>query len=166
MVAIEKTGVRVWRFEGAELQNTQLIETLANSIQQQFHVSKKRFNDLELVLTEVITNSIDHGILELNSTLKKDPKGFEQFFVARAAKLAQLSDGYVEVGIDQLEAGVIRIVVQDSGNGFPYPTGRLAQMPESLLLAYGRGLLIIQQLCQSVTHIGNGNCVVLEFSIA
>ncbi|MEM7259504.1 MAG: ATP-binding protein, partial [Pseudomonadota bacterium] len=149
----------------AQLRDTQLVQTLAASIQDEFLVNSKRLSDLELVLTEVITNSIDHGILELDSTIKKDPSGFERFFVTRAAKLAELSSGYIEVSIDQPDHGAIRMVVKDSGGGFPYPTGQLSQMPDSLLLAYGRGLLIIQQLCLSVTHIGNGNCVVLEFSI-
>lgn len=164
MQALEKTTHRLWRYEGADLKDSMLVQALAESICLEFDVAVARRNDLELVLTEVISNSIDHGILGLDSTLKKDPKGFEQFFLTRAARLDVLTDGSVDVSVDSPEANTLRIVVQDSGSGFPFPSGELASMPESLLLAYGRGLLIIQNLCKSVRHIGNGNCVVLDFA--
>jgi anti-sigma regulatory factor (Ser/Thr protein kinase) len=163
--AQQKVAYRLWRFEGAELRESNLVPTLTRSICRQFNVASERTGDLELVLTEVIANSIDHGILGLDSTMKKDPTGFERYFLTRTAMLSALTEGVVEVSIDQPEPDIIRIAVQDSGNGFPYPTGSLEGMPESLLLAYGRGVLIIQKLCRSVTHIGNGNCVVLHFAI-
>jgi len=161
--ALQQTSIRLWRFEGAELRDGELVQALADSVCCEFDIAPERRNELDLVLTEVITNSLDHGILGLDSTVKKDPKGFEQYFMARASRLAALTDGFIEISIDQHEPDAIRIVIQDSGEGFPYPKGALEHMPQSLLLAYGRGLLIIQKLCRSVTHIGNGNCVVLEF---
>ena len=164
MQALEKTTYRLWRYAGDELRDSMLVQTLVDSISTEFDISPKRANDLELVLTEVISNSIDHGILRLDSTLKKDPNGFEQFFLTRAASLSELTEGSIDISIDSPDGDAIRIVVQDSGDGFPFPTGELAAMPESLLLAYGRGLLIIQALCNRVTHIGNGNCVVLDFA--
>ncbi len=153
-----------WRFDSAELKDTALVEKLVSSISREFTVASERKRDLELVLTEVVTNSIDHGILGLDSTVKKDPIGFEQYFISRAAKLAELTQGSIEISVEQSAADCIRISIQDSGPGFSYPTGELKQTPENLLLAYGRGLLIIQKLCESMTHIGNGNCVVLDFA--
>lgn len=164
MQAKLKSAVRRWRFEGEQLKGSHLVQSLTSSVCREFDIADARRRDLELLLAEVIANSIDHGILGLDSTHKKDPNGFEQFFLSRAGGLASLTEGFVEVSIDQVEPATIRIVVQDSGDGFPYPIGDLEQMPESLLLAYGRGLLIMQKLCHSVTHIGNGNCVVLEFA--
>ena len=164
MQALERTAVRYWRFDGAELKDTLLVENLVNSICCEFAIADTRRRDLELVLSEVITNSIDHGILGLDSTMKKDLTGFEQYFISRAAKLTRLAEGSIEVSVEPIENHLISITIQDSGKGFSYPTGKLEQLPESLLLAYGRGLLIIQKLCASMTHLGNGNCVVLEFA--
>ena len=164
MQALERTAVRYWRFDGAELRDTLLVENLVDSICCEFSIADERRGDLELVLSEVITNSIDHGILGLDSTMKKDLTGFEQYFISRAAKLASLEKGCIEITVEPVSDRMISISIQDSGKGFPYPTGKLEQMPESLLLAYGRGLLIIQKLCASMTHLGNGNCVVLEFA--
>ena len=163
MSALAKAEVREWLFHGADLNNTSLIDDLVNSVCTEFTVSAERRVDLELLFCEVITNSIDHGILGLDSRMKKDPSGFEQFFISRATKLAGLTDGYIKICVEQILPQRIRISVQDSGAGFVFPQDNPDQTPDCLLLAYGRGLLIIRNLCHSMTHIGNGNCIVLEF---
>ena len=163
MNAVAQTEVRQWFFEAADLKSTQLIDDLVDSACEEFSVSNERKTDLHLLLCEVITNSIDHGILGLDSRLKKDPHGFEQFFISRAAKLACLTDGSIFVCAEHISPNRIRISVEDSGEGFAFPPGHVEQSAECLMLAYGRGLMIIRNLCHSMTHVGNGNCIVLEF---
>ncbi len=163
MNAVAQTEVRQWFFEAADLNSTHLIDDLVDSVCEEFSVSKERTTDLHLLLCEVITNSIDHGILGLDSRLKKDPHGFEQYFISRAAKLACLTEGSIVVRAEQIAPQRIRISVADSGEGFTFPPNHSQQSAECLMLAYGRGLMIISSLCQSVTHVGNGNCIVVEF---
>ena len=166
MSALAKAEVRQWFFEGAELNDIGLIDRLVNSICSEFLVAAPRRADLELLICEVIVNSIDHGILELDSRMKKDPQGFQQYFVSRVAQLADLTNGYIRVCAEQILPHRIRLSIEDSGAGFRYPQNDDQQSAECLMLAYGRGLLIIRSLCHSMTHIGNGNCIVVEFDIA
>jgi anti-sigma regulatory factor (Ser/Thr protein kinase) len=166
MGALAKAEVRQWLFEGAELNDINLIDRLVNSICTEFSVAASRRADLELLICEVIANSIDHGILGLDSRMKKDPQGFEQYFVSRAAQLANLTKGYISVCAEQISPHRIRLSVEDSGAGFHYPQKDNGQSADCLMLAYGRGLLIIRNLCHSMTHIGNGNCIVVEIDTA
>jgi len=46
---------------------------------------------LQLVLSEVITNAIEHGVLCLDSTLKDAPDGFDLYALERQKRLASLS---------------------------------------------------------------------------
>ena len=166
MHILEHTNVRQWSCNAAELRDTELVDKLTDYICAEFLVPQSRRSDLQLLLAEVFVNSIDHGILQLDSKLKKDPDGFEEYFNLRAAKLSQLNQGSILVRVEHRDSDLIRLTVQDSGNGFEFPRQRVKPEPIDLMQTFGRGLLIIQQLCESMTHVGNGNCVVIDFSTA
>ncbi len=163
--ALEQTRTEHWKFAAKDLNDSTLIVGLVDSIVTEFEVDEVRRPDLELVMAEVVNNAIDHGVLGLDSSLKKDPDGFDLYFMSRAAKLAKLIDGYVIVSVDQINNHLISISVEDSGAGFDLPNTGQNLQPENLLSTYGRGLLIIRHLCHSMIHLGCGNCVLLEFKI-
>jgi len=53
------------------------------------------------VLSELLANAIDHGLLELDSKLKEDADGFFVYYQAREEKLEQLSqDAYLSIQFD------------------------------------------------------------------
>lgn len=165
MQSLLRSEVWHWRFTGAQLKDECIAENLAESVCAEFSIDARRSADLELVLAELINNSIDHGILQLDSSLKKDLQGFEEYFVSRARGLAELQHGYIDICVEWVNAEVIRISVQDSGNGFDFENSNNDVTEDNILLAYGRGLLIVRNLCNSITHIGNGNCVVADFGV-
>lgn len=162
MQALEQTRTWYWRYDAQDLKDLE-ISDLVDSICVTCDVEAERRSDLELVMAEVINNAIDHGVLGLDSTMKKNSEGFEQFFILRAARLAELEDGFVSISIDQPTNDTLSITVEDSGDGFDFPRTEQSLQPESMYSAYGRGLLIIRNLCQSMIHLGNGNCIYLEF---
>lgn len=163
--ALEQTKTWFWKFDTQDLNDSDLIPDLVDSIMVECDVDSSRRSDLELVMAEVVNNAIDHGVLGLDSTLKKSPEGFEQYFISRAAKLANLREGNVSVSIDQVNDDLINISVEDSGDGFEFPKRDQSLQPDSPLNPYGRGLLIIRHLCQSMMHLGRGNCILVEFKI-
>ncbi len=165
MQALEQTRTRFWKFEAEDLNHSDLIADLVASICYECDVDKNRHHNLELVIAEVVNNAIDHGVLGLDSSMKKNPEGFEEYFICRAARLAELKDGYVSVLIEQLSDDIIAISVEDSGAGFDFPLEIQTLQPENLMQAYGRGLMIIRHLCESMMHVGRGNCVLLQFKI-
>lgn len=166
MQALEKTRTRFWKFESQDLRNCDLISDLVASICCECDVDRSRVHTLELVIAEVVNNAIDHGVLGLDSSIKKNPEGFEEYFICRAARLAELRSGFVSVLVEQLSADIIAISVEDSGAGFDFPLEIQTLQPENLMQAYGRGLMIIRHLCESMMHVGRGNCVLLQFRIS
>ncbi len=120
---------------------------------------------LFLVLAELVSNAIDHGVLGLSSNLKGEPDGFEKYFTARAAALAKLKSGSVKIKLDHVTVeggGLLTISIKDSGKGFDYSS--LKAIAEcSLTAPSGRGIALVASICRSVAFRGAGNEVVAEF---
>ena len=47
------------------------------------------------VLAELFNNALDHGILELDSGLKRDVEGFSEYYKQRIERLEKLENGQV-----------------------------------------------------------------------
>ena len=115
------------------------------------------------VLNELYINAVDHGILELNSELKKTEEGFLEYFNLRQQKLATLDSGKVCISIQyQALQRLLSIEVSDSGKGFD-PT--ILAKTLDLEKSYGRGLPLVKELCRSMTHSHNGSTVSVEFKM-
>jgi hypothetical protein len=52
---------------------------------------------LYTILTELYTNALDHGVLNLQSSLKDTPDGFTQYYSEREKRLETLSDGHIRI---------------------------------------------------------------------
>jgi anti-sigma regulatory factor (Ser/Thr protein kinase) len=117
------------------------------------------------VLSELYLNALDHGVLALDSSLKKDTAGFEAYFKTRESRLARLDSGYVQFDLSG-EQGItqrsILVRVEDSGAGFSFSDPTLS--PTSKTALNGRGLELIRGLCESLEFEGRGNIVSARFS--
>jgi CheY-like chemotaxis protein/anti-sigma regulatory factor (Ser/Thr protein kinase) len=120
------------------------------------------------VLAELFTNALDHGVLQLDSALKSSPEGFVDFYQQRSAKLAALSDGYIELELRHEhsdEGGQLTVTLQDSGGGFD-----IAKVDGSLVdnTTYcGRGIPLLRSLCSELKYEDRGSraIAVYEWSI-
>jgi two-component system, HptB-dependent secretion and biofilm response regulator len=120
---------------------------------------------LSLILNELLTNALDHGILTLDSSLKNQPEGFEAYFATRGQRLAALTDA--EINIDICQHGLpqgnnLTVQITDSGNGFD--TSLLPTLPTSNQTEHyhGRGLELVRNLCQHLEFYPPGNSVKAE----
>ncbi len=151
-----------WRYENQELADADLVTDLTRAICSESQLSYPN-SKLQVVLSEIVTNAIDHGVLGLKSKIKDSPEGFALYLLERERRINELENGWISITLEKLSPGSIQIAVQDSGAGFEstdvYP---LAESTADLSL-YGRGLLIVSSLCASMTHVGSGNCIVIEF---
>ena len=105
------------------------------------------------VLTELIINSVDHGILNIQSSLKKTD--FISYLDSRNAAISKLNNKQritVTLSWNQLEKSLL-LTVSDSGNGYQIKTETIK--PDTQ--AYGRGLGIIDTLCNSLVYDQNTN---------
>lgn len=121
------------------------------------------------LLTELYNNAVDHGLLALESTLKRDPDGFAEYYEMRQKRLEELTEGEVMVHIKGVPAvdetpALLCIQMTDSGAGFDHEPlmARLGQDVDSLAdeeEAFGRGIRLMASLCQSIRY-DNGGCTV------
>lgn len=98
------------------------------------------------VITELLNNAIEHGLLKLDSELKQSADGFEEYYRLRAERLEQLTSGHVKICLkcEPCQRKLI-ISVFDSGEGY-----QLDVRPELPGDTYGRGLLLLEEFCESV----------------
>jgi len=115
------------------------------------------------VLAELFTNALDHGVLGLDSNMKKSAEGFAKFYLAKKDALDLLEDGFIKIRMEHLpdnesKGGALHIRIQNSGDGFDYSQLKAADNSFS-----GRGLALVQSLCKSMEYSDNGKQVDVIF---
>lgn len=113
------------------------------------------------ILSELVANAVDHGILGLESAIKTDTAGFAEYGRIRREKLDALKHGRLtlDLGLVRQEGSLaLHIRVRDSGPGFTHkrPKG-------DVRVPYGRGLTIVNELCRRLVFLGSGNVVEAEY---
>lgn len=115
---------------------------------------------LYTVMAELFSNSFEHGVLGLDSSLKKTADGFLQYYKQRESRLAELSEGYVKVRMQHQgdgRSGELTIQIEDSGKGFDFQNVTLGKEVKNQYS--GRGIPLIRQVCKSLNYRGAGNIV-------
>ena len=154
-----------YRYENQDLASADLVIDLSQSLCALCNLGYFD-NHLQIILSEILTNAIDHGVLGLDSKIKDGVNGFDNYFGERQQRLNELNNGWVLVSAELTGNGLLQIAVEDSGNGFNFDE---VYKNESVLCdynLYGRGLQIVKNLCDSMIHLGNGNCIVVEYDLA
>ncbi len=113
-----------------------------------------------IILSELYINALDHGVLDLDSKLKSNAEGFEEYFNEREQRLSSLTKGYIRITLKiqfNKTGGQVHITFKDSGHGFNHRDfGNNQSNKDSLS---GRGIYLVKQLCSSLTYIDPGNQV-------
>lgn len=118
------------------------------------------------ILMELYTNAMDHGLLQLRSSLKSTPEGFATYYQERDKRLNRLLDGKAKIIVEQraVEDGyVLRIGLEDTGPGFDVkvPMGKHAAEP--MLVPSGRGINLVRSLCRSLEYSNGGSTAVATY---
>lgn len=116
------------------------------------------------ILSELYNNALDHGLLGLDSSLKHQANGFEQYYQQRLQRLEALDDGHISFDLHYRATeseGRLIIEVADSGPGFDFTNMAANDSADAKL--YGRGILLLQSICERVEFIGAGNRIQAEF---
>ena len=150
-------------FQASTLRHIEIVPLMINALMhmQAPHQHKQR---IYTVVTELCSNALDHGVLGLSSELKKTPNGFAEYYMLRGHRLAELDNGYIKVSFSHQAistGGKLTIVVEDSGDGFDYHSSALKQSDQHTFS--GRGLSLLNQLCNKVRFLGKGNQVSVEY---
>lgn len=125
---------------------------------------KPYVSQLYTLIAELYSNALEHGVLQLDSSLKKTGAGFGRYYQEREQRLMALQQGEICLSIRQVpigRGGRITIRVEDSGPGFPYTEQVTETKPDTDYS--GRGLRLLRQLCSRVEYFGRGNVVEVDF---
>ena len=159
--------LRSWRFDvelsPRELRQTDVVPLLLATLERMNLPALHRSN-LFVVLSELVNNALDHGVLLLDSRLKVN--GMERYLRLREKLLGSLTEGWIRVGLRMIERdgeACLRIHVRDSGEGFDWR--RQGSSTEQTQL-HGRGLALVRRLCASVDYCDPGNEVVAVYRLA
>ena len=130
------------------------------------------------ILSELYSNALEHGLLQLDSSLKADYLGFTRYYQQRNERLNALRDGWISVSLDHQPGnagGLLSIEVEDSGSGF-------ARMPDASGFTgahwhahergasgsgdgyFGRGLALVRALADELEFNAAGNRVRVVFA--
>ena len=182
-----------WHFDAAQLRDPELVARMVQRIAVACDLRGDN-TYLQLIVVELLNNAIDHGVLQLESKLKAEANGFTRYYKERERRLSDLRSGWIEVSIEVTANQTLCVRVLDSGNGFDYRAlnGALRsgtrstrgteasstvasaetevdsrQRAENVNAAdpFGRGLTILNDLCDTVAHVGCGNEVVVEIKL-
>lgn len=120
---------------------------------------------LYTVLSELLNNAIEHGVLELSSEIKSSPAGFAEYYRLRKEGLENLAAASVCFDFKhevQGDTGLLTITVTDSGDGFEFKESEINNGSPTTQY-YGRGLTLIASMCESLEVLPPGNQVQVKF---
>jgi CheY-like chemotaxis protein len=158
-----------WRFEitlgPSDLREHDVVTMLLDVITALPEARSVR-QELCVVLSELYSNALDHGVLGLESCLKN--LGSDECYTeTRAAALRELRDGAITVRIEACERDgghALNIVFRDSGTGFDRSLLDVVPMAANGR-PHGRGIAMLRALCSSVEFHGRGNEVSVCFGL-
>ncbi|WP_460117481.1 ATP-binding SpoIIE family protein phosphatase [Pseudomonas sp. H3_G09] len=152
-----------FEFRGATLRRFNPLPFLLQLLLE-VHGLRPQSGALYSVIAELYSNALEHGVLGLDSRLKRDATGFARYYEMRAARLESLQDGYVRVHLQvqpQGEGGRLVIRVEDSGEGFDVT--RVMERPLDNVRLSGRGISLIRQLGRNASWSDQGRSASVEF---
>ncbi|MDX1588118.1 MAG: SpoIIE family protein phosphatase [Oleiphilaceae bacterium] len=153
---------------GAEVAHTEIVPTV-NQVLENLRLPAQLRARAFVVLTELINNAVDHGVLGLESVSKQEKDGFEDYMSRREELLQTLDQGFIKVlatrGHHDGESRV-RFMVMDSGSGFNTADfATFASDPERDRFPHGRGIQLVASLVDSLQFLDNGATAEVEFVI-
>lgn len=152
-----------FEFRGATLRRYNPLPYLLQLLLE-VHGLRTQSGALYSVLAELYSNALEHGVLGLDSSLKRDAAGFARYYEQRNAGLEVLQDGYVRVHLQvrpQGAGGCLVIRVDDSGKGFD--VARVMERPLDGVRLSGRGVSLVRQLGRNARWSDEGRSAHVEF---
>jgi len=143
--------------------------SLALDFVQRLNVTRSHHAKLFLLLSELITNAIDHGLLKLDSAIKQEPDGLDRYLMLRGERLAGLTTGQIDLTLELIAREAkpaLRVALADSGAGFDYRRQLAAPGAPDHAHPHGRGIALVKALCASLEYRATGNQVVAVYELS
>ncbi len=158
-------GLRMsFHFEAHDLKNLDVVPALSGMVER-FAATREHAGQIFLILSELVSNALDHGLLRLDSALKTTSDGFAAYAVRRQQALKALQNGFIDIDIEILRRDnqkMAKISVRDSGPGFDW-AARSAISNSGL---HGRGVELVRRLSHEMRYSAQGNEVVVYYELS
>jgi CheY-like chemotaxis protein len=132
---------------------------------QEVHGLRLQSSELYTVMSELYSNALEHGVLGLDSALKRDAEGFALYYQLRAERLENMEGGFIRFSFQIIpvgQGGRLIVEVHDSGNGFDVE--RVLALPPAVNQLSGRGLNLVRQLSNECHWSPDGRTARVEFA--
>lgn len=157
-------GLRMsFHFDASDLKSMDVVPALIG-VFERVAATKEYAGQIFLILSELVSNALDHGLLRLDSTLKTTSEGFAAYAARRQHELKNLQEGGVDITLEILRRDnrkMVKITVRDSGPGFDRAYG--SALPDSGL--HGRGIELVRRLSYDMKYNDVGNEVVVYYEL-
>lgn len=155
-----------FEFESSEIDPDVVSHELATLLQKMNFASENEVSQYELVFNETLINSLEHGNLELPSSMKKDDLvGLTEYERLKEERLCNPTYARRKIRLAfECNSEVFSLTVQDEGPGFDWkkivdPSFKVSDQTNDK--AYGRGFMIIKHLIDEVHFNQKGNIITL-----
>ncbi len=156
-----------WRFElelGAdELKASEPVATVMQVFDTVQGLGPLR-TPLFLILTELFSNALEHGLLGLDSTMKHRANGFAEYYQERQERLERLHDAHLAIRCrhaPQGDGGALEIRLSHSGCGFDARSLPLQLADNSEFK--GRGIRLVRSLCRDLVYEDDGRTAIASY---
>lgn len=156
-IASQRTIIRI---TSAELSRLRLPLAIVDDLHRSGKIDQSTRLKLDLAFQEALTNSLEHGNLELRSEWKEAVRedGTDSYSVRKSERLKdpKYANRWIHLEIDY-NGEDLSILIRDQGQGF-----NLRQVEEALRRhdqSHGRGLALIQSAMDEVSYTENGTVV-------
>ncbi len=125
---------------------------------------RRKSADIYTLLSELYNNALEHGVLDLSSDLKTSSEGFSYYYSERERRLGSVTGHFIRFELTHTPTaggGQLRIVCEDSGNGFDHSQ----TLDESVSGGpySGRGLMLMQKIGHSLSYSEQGSQATLVY---
>jgi anti-sigma regulatory factor (Ser/Thr protein kinase) len=157
------TGRLAWNFSTIEAADAERAWLLLASVLADLRGLEEELPRLGMAFTEALTNAIEHGNLELPSSLK-DGGGMSRFFAERSRRLADPRYAARRVRVElKIRPECLQISLRNEGPGFrPAEATRACLGPPPRKHPYGLGLRMIEGLVDQVEIAPDGRGIILR----
>jgi DNA-binding response OmpR family regulator len=146
-----------------ELYVSDLATYLTEPLEQISLVDTACRKSITMAIYESLTNAVEHGNLELDSSLKfKDKGGMTAFKGIKAQRLHDPAFASRKVTIQSaITADLAQFTIADEGSGFDYNALVDPTSEDCIEKPHGRGIFLIKQIFDQVKFNQSGNSISL-----
>ena len=139
-----------------------VLEQLSNA----GRIDEKTARQIKLCIQEALTNSLDHGNLELESVWKEDidEQGIDKYTKVRKERLAdrQFANRLIFIDAD-FDGTQLAVMIKDQGKGFDI--SKKTKEAKDNQDNHGRGLFLLNEILDDISFSKGGTEVLLVKSL-